>query len=54
MAEVMLGDDGQVIVIRPPTPAEVAEAEEALGAVIKALAEMAWNIERQDAGRGRL
>lgn len=41
MAVVQLGPNGEVAVLVPPTPEEVAEAEAALARVIEALAEMA-------------
>ena len=36
-----LGPNGEVEVIEPPTPEEVAEAEDALGRVISALVRLA-------------
>jgi hypothetical protein len=49
MAVVELGPNGEIKVLVPPTPEEVAEAEVALHRVIKALAELA--VEREWAGR---
>ena len=41
MAVVQLGPNGEVTVLVPPTPEEVADAEAALLRVIQALAEIA-------------